>query len=60
MFLSEWCEFLSAPCLTGKKKLNDSSRLDVVEIARVPDVFRACFLPGRAKDLSALRYLFLR
>ena len=36
MFLSEWREFPSAPCLAGKKKvLDDSSRLDVVEIARV-------------------------
>ena len=35
MFLSEWREFPSAPCITGKKILNDSSRLDVVEIARV-------------------------
>jgi len=34
MFLSEWREFPSAPCLAGKKKLDDSSRLDV-EIARV-------------------------
>ena len=44
MFLSEWREFLSAPCLAGKKKLYDSSRLLTC--------FRACFLPGRAKDLS--------
>jgi len=35
MFLSEWREFPSEPCLTGKKKLDDSSRLDVVEIARI-------------------------
>jgi len=35
MFLSEWREFTSAPCLSGGKKLHDSSRLDVVEIARV-------------------------
>jgi hypothetical protein len=35
IFLSEWREFTSAPCLAGKKKLGDSSRLDVVEIARV-------------------------
>jgi hypothetical protein len=37
MFLSEWREFPSAPCLpgTGEWKLDDSSRLDVVEIARV-------------------------
>jgi len=31
-FLSEWREF---PCLRGKNKLDDSWRLDVVEIARV-------------------------
>ena len=34
MFLSEWREFPSAPCLAGKK-IDSSSRLDVVEIARV-------------------------
>jgi len=33
-FLSEWHVFPSAPCLE-KKKLDDISRLDVVEIARV-------------------------
>jgi len=37
MFLSEWREFPSAPCL-AEKKLDDSSRLDVVEIAWVPDI----------------------
>jgi len=42
MFLSEWCEFPSAPCLS-KKKLDDKSRLDVVEIARVPDVLPSLF-----------------
>jgi len=52
MFLSEWCEFPSAPCLAGKNEVDDSSRLDVVEIVRVPDLL-TCFLPGRAKDLSA-------
>jgi len=35
MFLSEWREFLSAPCLAGKKKLDESSRLLVVEIEHV-------------------------
>jgi len=35
MFLSEWRESPSAPCLAAGKKLHDSSRLDVVEIARV-------------------------
>ena len=34
MFLPEWREFPSAPCLAGKK-IDDSSRLDVVEMARV-------------------------
>jgi len=35
MFLSEWREFPAVPCPAGKKKLDDSWRLDVVEIARV-------------------------
>jgi len=35
MFLSEWREFPSAPCLAEGKKLDDSSRIDFVEIARV-------------------------
>jgi len=35
MFLSEWREFPSAPCLAGKKKLGDSSRVHVVEIAHI-------------------------
>jgi len=43
MFLSEWREFPSAPCLAGKKKLDDSLRLDVVEIARVPDLLPSLF-----------------
>jgi len=38
MFISEWREFPLAPCLAGGKKIDDSSRLDVVEIARVPDM----------------------
>jgi len=47
MFLSEWREFPSAPCLAGgknkEKKIDDSSRLDVVEIARVPDMLPSLF-----------------
>ena len=35
MFLSEWREFPSVSFLAGKK-LDDSSGLDVIEIARVP------------------------
>jgi len=41
----------------GGKKLDDSPRLHVVEIARGPcHTSRDCFLPGRAKDLSVPRY----
>jgi len=43
MFLSEWCEFPSVPCLAGKNKLDDSSSLDVVEIERVPDMLPSLF-----------------
>ena len=43
MFLSEWLEFPSAPCLAGERKLDDSSRLDVVEITRVPDMLPSLF-----------------
>jgi hypothetical protein len=44
MFLSEWRQFSTAPCLAGKKKLDDSLRLDVFEIARVPDMLPSLFL----------------
>jgi len=43
MFLSDWRESPSAPCLAGKKELDDSSRLDVVEIASVPDMLPSLF-----------------
>jgi len=43
MFLPEWHEFPSAPCLAGKKILDDSSRLHVVEITRVD--WQASFQP---------------
>jgi len=42
MFLSELCEFPSVPCL-AEKKIEDSSRLDVVEIAHVPDMLPSLF-----------------
>jgi hypothetical protein len=42
MLLSEWYEFPSAPYLAGKK-LDDSSRLDVVEIERIPDILTILF-----------------
>ena len=43
MFLSEWCEFTSAPYLAEKKNLDNSSRLDVVEIVRDPDMLPSLF-----------------
>jgi len=43
MFLSEWREFPSARCIAGKK-LDDSARQDVVEMALVPDMLPSLFL----------------
>jgi hypothetical protein len=66
MFLSEWCcfyqngvNFLRRLALQEKKKkLDNSSHLDVVEIARVPDVLPSLFPSWSApKDLSAFRYI---
>jgi len=48
--------YLPSLALQGKKKLYDSSRLDVVEVSRVAHVLPACFLPGRAEHLSATRH----
>ena len=39
-----------------KKKIDESSRLDVVEIARVPDILPDLFNYWRAKDLSVTRF----
>jgi len=43
MFLSEWREFPSVPYPAGEKKLDNSLRLDVVEIAHVPDRLPSLF-----------------
>ena len=57
MFMSEWREFPSAPCLAGKKKNLITARVSMLLKSRASlTYFRACFLPGRAKDLSAPRY----
>jgi len=42
MFLPEWREFPSAPRL-AVKKIDDSSLLDVVEIARIPAMLPSLF-----------------
>ena len=52
MFLSEWREFPSAPCLAGKKTWQLASRC-CWNLARRLICSRACFLPARAKYLSA-------
>jgi len=50
-----WISFV-APVLRGKKKLDDSSRLDVVEIARVPDMLPSLipFLVGPNSAVLAI------
>jgi len=53
MFLSGWREFPSASCLAGKKKL-DISRLDVVEIARVPDLLPSLFHSWSGQGLISI------
>jgi len=53
MFLSEWREFPSAPCLAEKKK-NLTARVSMLLKSRASLIcFQACFPPVRAKDLSA-------
>ena len=54
MFLSEWREFPSAPCLAVGGMI---ARVSMLLKSRASlKCFRACFLPGRPKDLSARRY----
>jgi len=56
MFLSEWREFPSALYLAGKNLATASVSMLLKSRASLT-CFRACFLPGRAKDLSAPWYL---
>jgi len=58
MFLSEWREFPSAACLAGRKKNLMTARVSMLLKSRASlTCFRACFLPGQAKELSAPRYI---
>jgi len=43
IYMSEYREFPSAPCHAGKINLDDSPRLDVIEIAGVPDMLPSFF-----------------
>jgi len=55
MFLSEWRELLRRLVLQEKNFM--TARVSMLLKSRVSlTYFRACFLPGRAKDLSAPRY----
>jgi len=55
MFLSDWREFPSAPCLAGKKNLM-AARVSILLKSRASlTCFRACLLPGRAEDLPTPR-----
>jgi len=58
MFLSEWREFPSAPCLAGKKNFMTARVSMLLKSRATLTCFRASFLPGRAKDLSAPQYCF--
>jgi len=59
MFLSEWREFPSVPCLAGGGLM--TARVSILLKSRAfLTFFRATFLPDRAKDLSAPRYTFLK
>jgi hypothetical protein len=53
MFLSECREFHLAPCLARKKNLVTARVSMLLKSSASPTCFRASFLPGRAKDLSA-------
>jgi len=54
MFLPEWREFPSAPCLAGGGGDLMTARVSMLlKSAASLTFFRACFLPGGAKDLSA-------
>ena len=57
MFLSEWCRFHSAPCVAEKKNLVTASVSMLLKSRSSLTCFRACFLPFRAKDLSAPWYI---
>jgi len=54
MFLSEWPEYPSAPCLAGKKNLITARVSMLLKLRASLTCFRVCFIPGGAKDLSAL------
>ena len=59
MFLSEWHEFPSAPCLAGEKNLMTARIPMSLKLCASLTCFRACFLAGQTKELSARWYMQL-
>jgi len=60
MFPPERREFSSVPCFAEKKEKRNlmTARVSILLKSRASlTCFQACFLPGRAKDLSAPRYM---
>jgi len=55
LFLSEWRNFPSAPCLAGKRNWMRARVSMLLKSRASLTCFRACFLAGRAKDLLAPR-----
>ena len=59
MFLSEWREFPSAPCLVGGGG-NSTARVWMVLKSNASlTCFRDCFVPGRATDLKVVMTKFV-
>jgi len=58
MFLLEWREFPSAPCLAEKKNLMTARVSMLLKSSASLTSFRAGFFPGRTKDLTARHYCF--
>jgi len=60
MFLSEWREFPSAHCLAGNETWWQLKSRCCWKSRASLTCFQAWFHPGRAKDLSAPRYIYVR
>jgi len=58
MFMSAWREFPSVPCIAGGKNLMTARVSMLLKSRKSLIFFRACFLPGRVKDLSAPTYSY--
>ena len=55
MYLTEWRKFRLVPCLAEKNNAMTARVSMLLKWCASLTCFRACFLPGRAKDLPAPR-----